>query len=112
MQALSCDTHESLAGFPWRAHLLNPCYVVLPVPAWSASTQRALALVQGPPLRSKLSYLAEKYLKRMIQTGSHDSVQDARAAMDLTLLKIRSASHLQSVASTPSPAEPTMWEES
>ena len=45
--------------------------------------------MQGPPLRSKLSYLADRYLKRVIQTGSHDSIQDAQAAMDLVLLKIR-----------------------
>lgn len=44
---------------------------------------------KGPPMRSKLSYLADRHLKRLIQAGSHDSVQDAQAAMDLVLLKIK-----------------------
>ena len=42
-------------------------------------------------MRSKLSFLTEKFLKRLIQAGSHDSIQDARAAMDLVLLKIKCA---------------------
>ena len=46
---------------------------------------------QGPPCRSALRKLAEKFLKRQIQKGTHDSVDDARAAMDLVLLKIRCA---------------------
>jgi len=45
--------------------------------------------VQGPPARSALRYLTEKFLKRSIQQGSHDSVEDARAAMDLAKLKIK-----------------------
>lgn len=32
---------------------------------------------------------ALQFLKRSIQDGAHDSTQDARAAMDLALLKIR-----------------------
>lgn len=47
------------------------------------------AAAQGAPWRSKLKTLAERFLKRTIQTGSHDSIDDARAAMDLALLKIR-----------------------
>lgn len=46
---------------------------------------------QGAPYRSALRVIAEKFLKRQIQAGSHDSADDARAAMDLTLLKIRRA---------------------
>lgn len=51
----------------------------------------ASVFMQGPPMRSKLSYLADRHLKRLIQAGSHDSVQDAQAAMDLVLLKIKYA---------------------
>eukprot|EP00897_Mesotaenium_endlicherianum_P004139 jgi/Mesen1/3753/ME000205S03012 len=45
---------------------------------------------RGPPYRPALRVLAEKYLRRAIQGGSHghDSAEDARAAMDLALLKI------------------------
>ena len=46
---------------------------------------------QGPPYRSALRKLAEKFLHRQIQAGSHDSIDDARAAMELTLLKIKCA---------------------
>ncbi len=49
------------------------------------------ALAQGAPYRSALRVIAEKFLKRQIQAGSHDSADDARAAMDLALLKIRRA---------------------
>jgi hypothetical protein len=42
---------------------------------------------RGPPYRTKLSNLTEKYLGRKIQEGSHDSVADARATMELALLK-------------------------
>ncbi|KAK9846542.1 hypothetical protein WJX81_006260 [Elliptochloris bilobata] len=44
---------------------------------------------RGSPYRSALRVIAERFLKRQIQAGSHDSVDDARAAMDLALLKIR-----------------------
>ncbi|WIA11560.1 hypothetical protein OEZ85_011669 [Tetradesmus obliquus] len=43
---------------------------------------------RGPPYKSSLRYLASKYLQRAIQEGEHDSAVDARAAMDLALLKI------------------------
>lgn len=42
---------------------------------------------RGPPFRSKLSALTEKHLARRIQEGTHDSVADARATMELALLK-------------------------
>jgi RNA exonuclease 1 len=45
--------------------------------------------MQGPPYRSSLRRLTEKFLKRQIQNGSHDSIDDARAAMELALLKFR-----------------------
>lgn len=44
---------------------------------------------RGPPYKSSLRYLATKYLQRTIQEGEHDSAVDARAAMDLALLKIQ-----------------------
>eukprot|EP00850_Spirogloea_muscicola_P006918 SM000034S12672 [mRNA] locus=s34:116735:121941:+ [translate_table: standard] len=46
---------------------------------------------RGPPFRPALRVLSEKLLQRTIQDSQkgHDSVEDARAAMDLALLKIR-----------------------
>eukprot|EP00803_Ostreobium_quekettii_P005621 evm.model.scf_2414.1 EVM.evm.TU.scf_2414.1 scf_2414:2576-15092(+) len=44
---------------------------------------------RGPPARSSLKVLATKWLKRPIQHGSHDSVVDARAALDLVKLKLK-----------------------
>lgn len=43
---------------------------------------------RGLPYKSSLKFLATKFLKRSIQEGEHDSVVDARTAMDLALLKI------------------------
>jgi RNA exonuclease 1 len=46
---------------------------------------------RGPPLKSSLKWLAQKYLNREIQKGhgvsGHDSVEDARACLDLVKLK-------------------------
>ncbi|RMZ84492.1 hypothetical protein DV737_g1080, partial [Chaetothyriales sp. CBS 132003] len=44
---------------------------------------------RGLPLRSSLKFLTNKYLKREIQGSlqGHDSVEDARAALDLVILK-------------------------
>jgi RNA exonuclease 1 len=45
---------------------------------------------RGPPLRSSLKYLAQKYLRREIQQQDckgHDSVEDALAVLDLVKLK-------------------------
>lgn len=46
---------------------------------------------RGPPLKSSLKWLAQKYLARGIQAGAagHDSIEDARAALDLARLKAR-----------------------
>jgi DNA polymerase III epsilon subunit-like protein len=57
---------------------------------------------RGPPYKSSLRYLATKYLQRSIQEGEHDSAVDARAAMDLALLKIEKGgpvTHLSKAAS-------------
>jgi DNA polymerase III epsilon subunit-like protein len=45
---------------------------------------------KGPPARSALRVLASRFLRRTIQAGQggHDPVEDARAAMDLALLKV------------------------
>lgn len=51
--------------------------------------ETSLIVMQGPPYRSALRKLTEKFLKRQIQNGSHDSIDDARAAMELALLKFR-----------------------
>ena len=42
---------------------------------------------RGAPYRNALRYLTEQYLGRKIQVGTHDSVADARATMELALLK-------------------------
>ncbi|EGX90390.1 exonuclease [Cordyceps militaris CM01] len=45
---------------------------------------------RGPPLKSSLKYLAEKYLGRRIQKGGeagHDAVEDARTCLDLVKQK-------------------------
>ena len=51
---------------------------------------RASRTVQGPPFRPKLKLLTERFLKRSIQSGEHDSIEDACAAMELVQLKLRS----------------------
>ena len=40
-------------------------------------------MLQGPPYKLALRVLAERHLKRRIQTDEHDSVVDAQAALDL-----------------------------
>lgn len=42
---------------------------------------------RGAPYRNALRYLTDRFLGRKIQEGSHDSVADARATMELALLK-------------------------
>lgn len=46
---------------------------------------------RGPPLKSSLKWLAQKYLHREIQKGhgtiGHDSVEDSRACLDLVKMK-------------------------
>ena len=46
---------------------------------------------RGPPLKSSLKYLADKYLDRVIQKGhgtsGHNSIEDARATLDLVKMK-------------------------
>jgi len=50
---------------------------------------------RGPPLKSSLKYLAQKYLNRQIQKGhgstgpgaGHDSIEDARTCLDLVKQK-------------------------
>ena len=46
---------------------------------------------RGPPMKSSLKWLAQKYVSREIQKGhgatGHDSVEDARACLDLVKLK-------------------------
>ena len=46
---------------------------------------------RGPPMKSSLKWLAQKYLNREIQKGhgtlGHDSIEDARACLDLAKLK-------------------------
>jgi len=49
---------------------------------------------RGPPLKSSLKFLAQKYLSREIQANrgtllGHDSIEDAKACLDLVRLKCR-----------------------
>lgn len=44
---------------------------------------------RGPPFKSSLKYLAKQYLERTIQDGSHDSVEDSKACLDLVKLKLK-----------------------
>jgi hypothetical protein len=43
--------------------------------------------------------LAYTHLKRAIQTGGHNSIEDAQAAMDLAILKIRRGEGVAAAAS-------------
>ncbi|RPB17491.1 hypothetical protein P167DRAFT_531068, partial [Morchella conica CCBAS932] len=46
---------------------------------------------RGPPLKASLKSLASRHLKREIQTGGpsgHDSIEDARACLDLLKMKL------------------------
>lgn len=42
----------------------------------------------GPPYKNSLRYLAQHYLKRSIQTGEHDSAEDALTSAHLVGLKL------------------------
>lgn len=43
---------------------------------------------RGAPYKKKLKQLAKEFLDREIQGGSHDSIEDARAALDLFALRV------------------------
>jgi DNA polymerase III epsilon subunit-like protein len=51
----------------------------------------ALMCCRGLPAKPALRVLASRHLRRNIQDGQHDSIVDARAAMDLALLKIQNS---------------------
>lgn len=44
---------------------------------------------QYPDRKHSLKHITKRYLNRTIQDGSHDSVEDARAAMELALAKLQ-----------------------
>ena len=99
----SAQTHVSTAAIccitqaPWlcQAQSLHLCIGEHMDPAAVQSLHPCAgeitdpAAVQGQSYKPKLKYLVSEYLKRAIQTGEHDSVEDARAAMELAQLKIR-----------------------
>jgi RNA exonuclease 1 len=59
---------------------------------------------RGPPFKASLKWLAQKWLKREIQTavageasvGGHDSEEDARTCVDLLNLKMQKGAFLAS----------------
>lgn len=53
-----------------------------------AVVRLSLLMLQGPPCKPALRVLSERYLRRAIQQGEHDSVVDACAALDLVKLKV------------------------
>lgn len=59
---------------------------------------------RGPPLKSSLKWLAQKYLGREIQKGhgslGHDSIEDSRACLDLVKKKCEKGPEWGSVATT------------
>ncbi|KAL8713105.1 MAG: hypothetical protein Q9225_006825 [Loekoesia sp. 1 TL-2023] len=59
---------------------------------------------RGPPLKSSLKWLAQKYLNREIQKGhgtlGHDSVEDGRACLDLVKMKCEKGPEWGNSAST------------
>lgn len=52
---------------------------------------------RGPPYKSALKVLCRKFLKRSIQDGSHDSVVDARVALELAQLKIKHGARVRAL---------------
>lgn len=48
---------------------------------------------KGPGYKRSLRHLARDFLKRTIQVGAHDSVVDARTALDLLKLKVQRGTH-------------------
>ena len=67
---------------------LQPSITLPPVDHYEC-VERQRCVLQGPPYRSSLKRLTEKFLKRQIQNGSHDSIDDARAALELAQLKFK-----------------------
>lgn len=59
---------------------------------------------RGPPMKSSLKWLAQKYLSREIQKGhgtqGHDSIEDAKACLDLVKIKCEKGAAWGSVEST------------
>jgi hypothetical protein len=81
LELISCETvlcGHSLENDLRRLQMMHPTCV---------DTVLLYPHDKGPPYRTKLSSLTEKFLRRKIQQGSHDSVADARATMELALLK-------------------------
>ncbi|MCJ1486490.1 hypothetical protein MMC06_006667, partial [Schaereria dolodes] len=59
---------------------------------------------RGPPLKSSLKWLSQKYLSREIQKGhgvmGHDSIEDARACLDLVKMKCEKGAKWGTVEAT------------
>lgn len=81
--------HTILAGHSLNADL-TACKMTHPF-IIDTTHRRLYPHPRGPPLKSSLKWLAQKYLSREIQKGhgsqGHDSIEDARAVLDLVKQK-------------------------
>ena len=86
-----CQTSASLPSRSSLTHTLAPAFVAPP------ALLNSLLFLEQPALR----VLAERFLNRTIQGGDkgHDSVEDARATMELAQLKIQNGQRLISFRS-------------
>ncbi|KAK6541096.1 hypothetical protein TWF694_008471 [Orbilia ellipsospora] len=72
---------------------------------WIVDTSVIFDHPRGKPMKPSLKWLSQKYLKKDIQrgtssTGGHDSVEDARACLDLVKLKLERGKDFGSAASS------------
>ncbi|KAF3928076.1 hypothetical protein AA313_de0202711 [Arthrobotrys entomopaga] len=73
---------------------------------WIVDTSVIYDHPRGKPMKPALKWLSQKYLKKDIQrgtataTGGHDSVEDARACLDLVKLKLERGKDFGSAASS------------
>ena len=95
LMLLACDPDKDGCRI-WSSICLTGCY--LRRTSRESSYVSGFA-VQGPPLKLALRVLTERFLKRRIQQGQHDSVIDARAALQLVC----------SLADMDTPAMVALW---
>jgi RNA exonuclease 1 len=54
---------------------------------------------RGHPFKPSLKHLTKKYLKKEIQAGEHNSVEDAICALQLAKLKVRKLAAVANIVS-------------